>query len=322
MEQAAANRKPSLAIVIPCYNEQAVLPEIISKMEKKILALQADNLISDTSVVYLVDDGSRDRTWEIIESKARETKQFKGIKLSRNYGHQNALLAGLFNTREDIVISMDADLQDDINVIKEMIIHHCNGAQIVYGVRSERKKDAVFKRMSAVLFYKLLARLGIDIVFNHADFRLMSRRSIEELKAFNEVNLLLRGIVPLIGFEYKTVNYKRNERFAGKSKYSLYKMLSLAWNGILSFSNYPLRLISVSGFMVFLLSFGMSLWVLFIKLFTGSAVPGWASSVLPVFFLGGVQILSIGVIGEYLAKIYMEVKKRPRFIIEKTIDRE
>ena len=319
MEKMKNKLKPSLAIIIPCYNEDAVLPETILRMQKKMSGLKINGLIADSSCVYFVDDGSNDHTWELIERAVTESDLFRGIKLSRNYGHQNALLAGLFNAEGDVFISIDADLQDDINIFNDMLKHYCNGAQIVYGVRSERQKDTFFKRTSAEFFYHILTRMGVDIVFNHADYRLMSRRAIEELKAFNEVNLFLRGIIPLLGFKYEIVEYERTERFAGVSKYPLLKMSSLAWNGISSFSNYPLRLILLLGFFVFLLSASMSVWVLFVKIFTDSAIPGWASNVLPVFFFGGVQILSIGIIGEYLAKIYMEIKQRPRFIVEERI---
>ncbi len=312
--------KPSLAVVIPCYNEEAVLSETILRIQKKISGLKNNDLISDSSCVYLVDDGSNDQTWELIEKAVTESDEIKGIKLSRNYGHQNALLAGLFNAEGDVFISIDADLQDDINVFDEMLKRYRDGAQIVYGVRSERQNDTFFKRTSAVLFYHILTIMGVDIVFNHADYRLMSRRAIEELKAFGEVNLFVRGIVPLLGFGREIVEYERVERFAGESKYPFHKMLTLAWNGISSFSNYPLRLISWLGFLVFLASASMIVWVFYVKIFTNSAIPGWASNVLPVFFLGGVQLLSMGVIGEYLAKIYMEVKQRPRFIVDERID--
>ena len=312
-------KKPCLAVIVPCYNEEAVLPETLSRMEKKLNDLINMNIIDESSRIYFVDDGSQDKTWSLIKAAVEQKDLIRGIKLSRNYGHQNALLAGLFNANGDVFISIDADLQDDINVFDDMLHHHANGAQIVYGVRSERKKDTFFKRFSAELFYNLLKFFGVDIIFNHADYRLMSSRAIQELKAFNEVNLFLRGMIPLLGFSYEIVEYKRTKRFAGESKYPLLKMMALAWNGLSSFSSIPLKMISWLGITVFFISVFMSFWVLFIKLFTGSAIPGWASNVLPIFFLGGVQILSIGVIGEYLSKIYMEIKQRPRFIIEKKI---
>lgn len=306
-----------LSVIVPCYNEEAVLPETISRLESKLKELIELNYITGKSRVYFIDDGSRDMTWAIIEQATKKKEFFMGIKLSRNYGHQNALLAGLFNAKGDVFISIDADLQDDIQIFDVMLDHYANGAEIVYGVRSKRKQDSIFKKYTAEYFYRLMRFFGVDIIFNHADYRLMSSRIVEELKAFKEVNLFLRGLIPLLGFPYEIVEYERTARFAGESKYPLHKMLALAWNGISSFSSIPLRVISWMGMIVFFISIFMSIWVLSVKLFTDSAVPGWASSVLPIFFLGGVQILSIGVIGEYLAKIYMEVKSRPRFIIER-----
>ena len=310
------SQKPVLVVIIPCYNEEAVLPETVSQICEKISKLIKKDFVSEKSHVLFVDDGSHDSTWQIIETAVTNKKICQGIKLSRNYGHQNALLAGLFNAKGDIFISIDADLQDDICIFDKMIEKYFKGAQIVYAVRSERKTDSFFKRQTAELFYRFLAAMRVDVIFNHADYRLMSSRVVNELKAFGEVNLFLRGMIPLLGFHCEIVKYKRKKRYAGESKYPLHKMLGLAWDGITSFSSVPLRMISWMGFSVFFISFILSLWVLFVKYITESAVPGWASNVLPIFFLGGVQILSIGVIGEYLGKLYLEVKNRPRFIIE------
>lgn len=310
---------PILAVIIPCFNEEDVLSETTVRIKNKISDLIKNRLISESSHVVFVDDGSKDKTWQIIEKTTKKNRMFQGIKLSRNYGHQNALLAGLFNSQAEIFISIDADLQDDVDIFDQMINRYIDGAQIVYGVRSERTTDSFFKRHTAELFYRFLSIMGVDVIFNHADYRLLSSRAVTELKAFNEVNLFLRGMIPLLGFPYDIVKYKRMERFAGESKYPLHKMLGLAWNGITSFSSVPLRMISWMGFSVFFISFLLSLWVLFVRFFSESAVPGWASNVLPIFFLGGVQILAIGVIGEYLGKLYLEVKNRPRFIVEKKV---
>ena len=305
-----------LSVVVPCYNEEAVLAETASRMCSLIETMKQDGLIEKANI-YFVDDGSKDKTWELIESHANQFDCVKGIKLSRNKGHQNALLAGLFTVKGDIIVSIDADLQDDIHVIPEMIKNHKEGSDVVYGVRKKRNVDTYFKRKTAESFYTFMKILGVDVVHNHADYRLLSRRAIEDLKSFRETNLFLRGIVPLIGYKSSIVYYDREERFAGESKYPLKKMLAFAWDGITSFSVVPLRFISFIGFMVFLGTVIMSAWILGIKLFTSAAVPGWASTVLPVYLLGGVQILCIGVIGEYLGKIYSEVKARPRYIIEK-----
>lgn len=308
-----------LGIVVPCYNEEPVLPETAKRLLALLQKLVSEDLVSPDSAVYFVDDGSRDGTWSIIENLAAGSPQIHGIKLSRNEGHQHALIAGLFGARGDALISIDADLQDDINVIEDMVRLHRDGFEIVYGVRRERATDTRFKRCSAELYYALLARLGVDIVHNHADYRLMGRRAIEALHGFGEVNLFLRGIVPLLGFRSATAYYSRAERFAGESKYPLRKMLSLALDGVTSFSVAPLRMIAMLGFFVSLFSIAMVIWVAYGKLFMDSAIPGWASSVIPIYFLGGIQLLSIGVLGEYVAKIYLEVKHRPRYLVEKTV---
>jgi glycosyltransferase involved in cell wall biosynthesis len=266
-----------------------------------------------------VDDGSSDRTWELIEELASTDARVGGIKLSRNRGHQNALLAGLYTCEADVLLSVDADLQDDIQVIPEMIGAYVRGAQVVYGVRNDRSSDGFFKRASAQGFYRLIKALGAESIYNHADFRLLSRRAVEALKGFREVNLFLRGMVPLIGFKSAIVYYTRSERFAGESKYPLRKMLALALDAVTSFSVAPLRLITGIGFLVFVLSILMGLWTIWVKLFTDHAVPGWASTMLPIYFLGGIQILCIGILGEYLGKVYQETKGRPRYIIEKHV---
>lgn len=308
-----------LTIVVPCYNEQEVLPETVKRLGAVLGDLRGRGKITDTSHVCLVDDGSRDQTWTLIEQFARELKLVRGIKLSRNRGHQSALLAGLMTATGSVVISIDADLQDDLAAIETMLDAHKDGADIVFGVRNLRDADTFLKRFTAEGYYRLLRLLGVDVVFNHADYRLMSRRAIDALRDYEEVNLFLRGIIPQLGFRTATVYYDRTERFAGESKYPLRKMLSLAWNGVTSFSAAPLRLITGLGVLISLGSFGVALWALFVRFATDMAVPGWTSTVVPIYFIGGIQLLAMGVIGEYLAKIYMETKRRPRFVIEKTV---
>jgi glycosyltransferase involved in cell wall biosynthesis len=310
-------REPAvLAIVVPCYNEEEVLPETSRRLGELLEGLAAKGLAHADSGVYFVDDGSRDRTWELIETLARSDKRMHGVKLSRNRGHQNALLAGLFNAPGEVLVSVDADLQDDLAVIEQMLLRYRDGAEVVYGVRQSRTTDTVFKRATAEGFYKLMKVMGVDLVFNHADYRLMTRRVIDCLSQYSEVNLFLRGIVPQIGFRSATVFYDRAERFAGESKYPLKKMLGFAMDGITSFSVTPLRLLAGLGLVFCGLSFLMVLWVVYGTLVLGSTVPGWASSVIPIYFLGGVQLLGLGVLGEYVAKIYLETKRRPRFIVE------
>ncbi len=308
-----------LGIVIPCYNEQEVLPETARRLKALLGQLAADDLIAESSRVYFVDDGSRDRTWPLIEQLAAEDPRFCGIKLARNRGHQNALIAGLLNAQGDALISIDADLQDDLGAIAEMLEAHRNGADIVYGVRDDRRADTWFKRQTAELYYRILAAMGVQIVFNHADYRLLSRRAVDALASFREVNLFLRGIVPQLGFKTAQVTYRRGERFAGESKYPLRKMVSLALQGVTSFTAAPLRFITGLGFLVCLGSFAMAGWAVVTRLFTDQALPGWASTVVPMYFLGGVQLLCLGVIGEYLAKIYSEIKARPRFVLDKVV---
>lgn len=305
-----------LSLVVPCYNEEAVLPETISRLTRLLESLVENNLVDACSHVIFVDDGSRDRTWQIIQEASANSQAVQGIKLSRNRGHQNALLAGLLDAKGDVAISVDADLQDDLGAIEKMILAHRQGSDIVFGVRKSRDTDTFFKRFTAEGYYRLLERFGVEVVFNHADYRLMSRRAIEALREFNEVNLFLRGIIPQLGFPSSIVYYDRAERFAGESKYPLGKMLALAWQGITSFSTVPLRMITALGFLISLASFGITLWALFIRLFSDQAVPGWTSTVVPIYLLGGIQLLCIGIIGEYLAKTYMETKRRPHFFIE------
>jgi len=306
-------------IIVPCFNEE----EIIKKTNTSLLTLLEDLInkgeISNESYICYIDDGSKDKTWNIIEELTKENKNIKGIKLANNTGHQNAILSGLQNSKADANISIDADLQDDITVIPEMIKQFKNGSDVVYGVRNNRKKDSFFKKYTAQAFYKLIKLMGVNIVYNHADFRLLSKVVINSLSEYKEVNLFLRGIIPLIGYKSTNVYYERLERTAGVSKYGFFKMLAFAWDGITSFSITPLRIITNLGFLIFFASVIVSFWVLFIRFFTTSAVPGWASTALPIYFIGGVQILSIGIVGEYVGKIYLEAKKRPRYIIEKTI---
>jgi glycosyltransferase involved in cell wall biosynthesis/putative flippase GtrA len=308
-----------LSVVVPCYNEEAVLTETTRQMADLFHQLIAEGNITPNSRVYYVDDGSRDKTWKLIESLAETHEFVHGIKLSRNRGHQNALLAGLLSAEGEAIISVDADLQDDLSAIKKMLEHHSTGCDIVYGVRDARTTDTFFKSFTAKAYYHLLNIMGVEIIYNHADYRLMSRQAIEALREFGEVNLFLRGIIPQLGFSYALVYYDRAERFAGESKYPLKKMLSFAWQGITSFSDIPLRLITSLGLLVSLVSFLITAWAVAVRLFTDNAIPGWASTVLPIYFLGGIQLLCLGIIGEYLAKIYSETKQRPRYNIQKII---
>lgn len=308
-----------LALVVPCYNEEEVLPETSKRLIKKYRTLIESKLIAADSEIYFVDDGSKDNTWSLIETLSQNQACIRGIKLSRNRGHQNALLAGMMTVDADVVISIDADLQDDIDIFDQMLERFYQGCEIVYAARNARDKDTKFKRWTAEAYYSLMRKLGVDLVFNHADYRLLSRTAIEALRKFDEVNIFIRGMIPLLGYKTDTVYYERGERFAGESKYPLSKMLFFAIEGITSFSNVPLRLITYLGLGVSVLAFLMVFWVISVKLFTSTAVPGWASIVVPMLFLGGVQLICLGVIGEYLGKIYMETKGRPKFIVEKLI---
>lgn len=312
--------KNTLYIVIPSYNEDEVIEETAKQLKEKINKLIKNKIISNNSRIIFIDDGSKDKTWNKIEDLNLKDSLFGGVKLSKNNGHQNALLAGLISSKDkaDIVISMDADLQDDINAIDRMLEEYNKGSEIVYGVRKERSTDTFFKRNTALIFYKVMSRLGVDSVYNHADYRLMSSRAISELANFREVNLFLRGIVPLLGFKNSVVKYDRNKRFAGKSKYPIKKMINFAIDGVTSFSVKPIRLVSLVGFLTTIISFGILLYIL-TQYFLGNTIHGWAFTAISIWMIGGIQLFSIGVIGEYIGKIYFEVKSRPRFIIEKEI---
>ena len=317
------NENNTLYIVVPCYKEQEVLPETSRRLKEKVLALRAQGKISDKSRIMFVNDGSSDNTWPIIRQlHEQEPDLFSGVNLSRNRGHQNALLAGLLTAVNyaDMIISMDADLQDDINAVDAMVDHYHEGYEVVYGVRSKRDTDTFFKRFTAEGFYKVMKALGVDIVFNHADYRLMSRRAVEGLAQFGEVNLFLRGIVPQIGYKWTTVTYERAERFAGESKYPLKKMLAFAADGITSFSVKPIRMVFSLGVVVFLVSLVMLLYALVAKL-TGHTSAGWTSLMGSIWLIGGIQLLSLGIVGEYIGKIYNETKRRPRFIIESVLNK-
>lgn len=317
------NENNTLYIVVPCYKEQEVLPETGKRLREKVLALRAQGKISEKSRIMFVNDGSSDDTWPIIRRlHEQEPDMFSGVNLSRNRGHQNALLAGLLTAVNyaDMIISMDADLQDDINAVDAMVDHYHEGYEVVYGVRSKRDTDTFFKRFTAEGFYKVMKGLGVDIVFNHADYRLMSRRAVEGLAQFGEVNLFLRGIVPQIGYRWTTVTYERAERFAGESKYPLKKMLAFAADGITSFSVKPIRMVFSLGVVVFLVSLVMLLYALIAKL-TGHTSAGWTSLMGSIWLIGGIQLLSLGVVGEYVGKIYKEAKHRPRFIIESVLNK-
>lgn len=310
-----------LYLVIPCYNEEEVLADTAGKLDKKMKELMAEGLIDVKSRIIFVNDGSMDLTWKIIEDLHNKDTLFGGINLTRNRGHQNALLAGLMTVKDDadIVISLDADLQDDINVFDEMLRKNNEGYDVVYGVRNDRKKDSFFKRHTAQMFYKLTNKLGGDLIYNHADYRLMSRRALEGLAQFEEVNLFLRGIVPLIGYPSTIVEYERKERLAGKSKYPLKKMMSFAIEGITSLSIKPMRFVTGMGIFVFLVSIAMMIYA-FVSYFTGRVVAGWTSILISVWAIGGIVLLGLGIVGSYIGKIYLETKKRPRYIVEKYIN--
>lgn len=312
-----------LYTVIPCYNEEEALPETARQLGEKYAALIASGAISEESRIAFVNDGSKDRTWELICALHRENALFTGINLSRNRGHQNALLAGLMTVRghADMVISMDADLQDDIGAMDEMIAKYADGCDVVYGVRISRRKDSFFKRFTAEAFYRLMNRLGANTVFNHADYRLLSRRALDGLAEFKEVNLFLRGIVPMIGYRSDTVLYERGERLAGESKYPLKKMLSFAFEGITSLSTKPIRMITALGFLIFFVSIIM-LIIFIVQFFMGMTVPGWASVIVSLWAIGGLLMLAVGVVGEYIGKIYLETKARPRFLIAEFLEDE
>ena len=306
-----------LYIAVPCYNEEAVLPDTAPRLREKMLALMDNGMISRDSRIVFIDDGSKDRTWEFISKLHQADKIFSGIRLSRNRGHQNAVMCGLMTLRDeaDAVISIDADLQDDIEVFDDMLKKYEEGCDVVYGVRSKRETDTFFKRFTAESYYKLLDRMGAKVIFNHADYRLMSRRALEAFAQFGETNLFLRGLVPMVGFKSDIVTYERSERTAGESKYPLSKMLALAWEGITSLSTKPIKLITRLGLIIFLVSLVMLIYSL-IRFFTGATETGWASLAISIWAIGGLQLLAIGIIGEYIGKIYLETKHRPRYIVE------
>lgn len=315
--QSEFSQSPRLAIVIPCYNEETVLPHALCQLLDYLKILIEKRLVADNSILFCVDDGSKDDTWVIISAYHQQNPNIKALKLTRNMGHQNALLAGMLTLKDkvDCVVTIDIDLQDDIFAIESMLACFRKGFDIVYGVRTTRDKDTVFKRLTALIFYRIMKQSGADIVHNHADFRLISQRAIESLSHFEERNIFLRGIFPLLGYPSTHVYYERHQRLMGKTQYTLKKMVSLAWDGITSFSQIPLNLILIFGLVSFLMSLGMITWIIIAKLMS-STVPGWASIMVPLCFIGGIQLLSIGIIGEYIAKVYVEVKRRPRFISE------
>ena len=310
-----------LYIVIPCYNEEEVLQETTKRLKIKLKELIKNKVISKESKVMYVNDGSKDNTWNLIKEINKKEELFTGITLSRNRGHQNALVAGLLTAKKyaDVVISMDADLQDDINAVDEMLSKYNEGCEIVYGVRSARKKDTFFKRVTAEGFYKFMAMMGVDIVYNHADYRLTSKRVLDEFENYKEVNLFLRGIFPLVGFKSDVVYYERAERFAGESKYPLKKMLNFAWDGITSFSVKPLRMICTLGFVILFISICIMIYSLVRKI-TGSTVDGWTFLSLSIWFIGGLQMLCLGIVGEYIGKMYSETKRRPRYIVSENLE--
>jgi glycosyltransferase involved in cell wall biosynthesis len=309
---------PTLSIIVPCYNEEDVVEEAANRLSRVLDELISTRHLGPDSYIYFIDDGSVDRTWTIIKRLNQYSDQFRGIKLSRNCGHQNALLAGLLTVPGDLALSIDADLQDDPGTIKGMLEAQANGADIVFGVRSARKPDTYWKRETAHAYYRLLRWMGVVIVHDHADYRLMNRRVINALRQYKESNVFLRALIAQLGFKTATVSYERLERFAGTSKYSVHKMLSLAWEGITSFSTRPLRMITLFGFVVSAVSFLLSIWAFLATIF-GKTVPGWASTVVPIYLICGVQLLCLGVIGEYIGKIYLETKGRPRFLIDEVV---
>lgn len=306
-----------LYLVIPCYNEEEVLPETSKQLLNKMNSLIEKGMISNKSRIVFVNDGSKDKTWEIIERLHSENKMYQGVKLSRNRGHQNALLGGLMTVKShcDMAISLDADLQDDIDAIDEMVQKYYDGCDIVYGVRNARDTDTWFKKTTAEGFYKIMNLMGAEVTFNHADYRLMSRRALDGLESFGEVNLFLRGLVPMVGYKSDKVYYARKERFAGESKYPLKKMLAFAMEGITSLSVKPIRMITSLGVLIFIISIIMIIYCL-IRHFMGATIQGWTSTTISVWAIGGLQLLAIGVIGEYIGKVYLETKHRPKFIIE------
>ena len=307
---------PTLSIVVPSYNEEEVLPEAARRLDALLQKMIETGMVGPDSHVVFVDDGSSDGTWAIIQDLHRRSPRMRGIKLSRNRGHQYALLAGLLTAPGNIVVSIDADLQDDLEVMKEMVQLHATGADIVLGVRKNRSSDTAFKRITAETYYRLLRSMNVDIAYNHADYRLLSRRAIEALRGYQETNLFLRGLVMQLGFRTAIVSYTRTGRVAGESKYPLRKMISLALEGVTAFSTMPLRFIALLGLLISLFSFLLGIWAFASAFFPGATVPGWASTVIPIYLICGVQMICLGILGEYIGKIYLETKRRPRFTIE------
>jgi glycosyltransferase involved in cell wall biosynthesis len=316
MNNSSSKESPVLAIVVPCFNEEEALPATAKALGALLSGLRAAQLVSMSSYVCFVDDGSRDATWREILRLADASPDFRGLRLSRNFGHQGAVLGGMLECDADIVVTIDADLQDDERCIDDMVKEYHKGCEVVLGVRSSRSSDTFVKRFTAQLYYRLLARLGVRVVFNHADYRLLSRRAVNLLREYTEANLYLRGVIPLLGLRSSIVHYARRERVAGESKYPLRKMLALAWDGVTSFSVSPLRLVSGIGVSISVAALLVTFWAFFVRFLGKGVVPGWASTVVPIYFLGGVQILCLGIIGEYVGKIYLETKRRPRYHIE------
>ncbi len=313
---ASGRRSPTLSIVVPCYNEEEVLPEAARQLEALLQEMIETGMVAPDSHVTFVDDGSSDGTWAIIQDLHRRSPRIQGVKLSRNRGHQHALLAGILTVPGDIVVSVDADLQDDLDVMKEMVQAHAAGSDIVLGVRKSRSIDTPFKRITAQGYYRFLRWMNVNVVYNHADYRLLSRRAIEALRGYEETNLFLRGLVMHLGFKTAIVTYARSARVAGESKYPLRKMIALALEGVTAFSTMPLRYITLLGFLVSFFSFLLGLWAFVGAVFLKKVFTGWASTVIPIYLLCGVQMICLGVMGEYIGKIYLETKRRPRFIIE------
>ncbi|MBS4176781.1 glycosyltransferase family 2 protein [Lederbergia citrea] len=309
--------EPVLTIVVPCYNEEEVLHDTISQLTNLLRELEKEKLVSVKSKILFVDDGSKDATWQLIYKESLKEERVRGLKLSRNVGHQNALLAGVFTARNasDCVVTIDADLQDDLTVIREFVLKFREGFDIVYGVRQKRDSDSFFKRATAQGFYSFMKMLGVDLVYNHADFRLMSKRSLAELEKFEEVNLFLRGIVPLIGYNSTSVYYDRKERMAGETKYPLKKMLAFSLEGITSFSVTPIRLVMLCGFLSFFISLFLGAYFFALKAF-GHTETGWTSLIASIWLIGGLQLIAIGLVGEYVGKIYKESKRRPKYIVD------
>lgn len=317
------DRIPVLYIIVPCYNEEEVLPETSRRLNALLDSLQAEKMTSPDSRILYVDDGSKDRTWQVIEEQAAAHARVEGLKLAHNAGHQNALWAGMMSVKgkADAIVSIDADLQDDVEAIRGFLEKYREGCEVVYGVRSKRETDTAFKRMTAQGFYKLMQRMGVDMVYNHADYRLLGRRALDALAGFGEENMFLRGMVPLVGYKSAEVTYERGERFAGESKYPLRKMIAFAMEGITSFSIKPVRWVALLGFLFALLGVVMALYAL-ISLMCGQVVPGWTSIMVSIWIIGGVQLIALGLIGEYVGKVYKEVKHRPKYIVETYIEKK